>query len=63
MDLLAELTKIPAAAKYWKPIISEAFNDSRFFNASPAASIKWKPLIKGLIDADKQSVNDLLGDC
>ncbi|KAF8313993.1 hypothetical protein DL93DRAFT_1101270 [Clavulina sp. PMI_390] len=60
LDLLAELVKIAAASKVWKPIVSDAFGDSRFFNASPAASLKWRPLIKGLIDTDKQSVNDLL---
>jgi hypothetical protein len=61
MGILAELTKIPAAAKYWKPIVSEALNDNRFFNSSPAASFNWKPLIKALVETDKQSVTDLLG--
>lgn len=61
MDILAELTKIPAAAKYWKPIVSEALNDNRFFNTSPEASVKWKPLIKALVETDKQTVTDLLG--
>jgi hypothetical protein len=60
MGILAELTKIPAAAKYWKPIVSEALNDNRFFNTSPAASVKWKPLIKALVETDKQFVTDLL---
>jgi hypothetical protein len=61
MDILAELTKIPAAAKYWKTIVSEALNDNRFFNTSPEASVKWKPLIKALVETDRQTVTDLLG--
>lgn len=61
MDILAELTKIAPAAKAWKPVISEAFNDNRFFNSPPSANQKWKPLVKGLMDADKQTINDLLG--
>ena len=61
MDILVELTRIPAASKYWKPIVSEALNDHRFFNTSPAANVKWKPLIKALVETDRQSVTDLLG--
>lgn len=61
MTILAELTKIPAAAKSWRPVVLEAFNDSRFFNLTPASSAKWRPLIGGLINTDKQNVMDLIG--
>jgi hypothetical protein len=61
MNILAELTRISAAGKIWKPVVMEAYNDNRFFNMTPIASARWRPLIRGLIDSDKQIVTDLIG--
>src|SRR6266498_4945726 len=34
MDLLYQLSKVPAASKTWRKDIAEAFNDGRFFRSS-----------------------------
>ncbi|KZO91887.1 hypothetical protein CALVIDRAFT_601960 [Calocera viscosa TUFC12733] len=51
--LLTELTKIPAAAKAWRPSVGEVFADSRFFSSKPDSGIRWKGLIRPLMESDK----------
>jgi len=53
LALLTELAKIPAAAKTWRPPVSEVFGDSRFFASKPESGIRWKGLIRSLMDSDK----------
>jgi hypothetical protein len=60
LDILAEMAKIPAAFKAWKGPVSEAFNDSRFFNSTPTSSTKWRPMVKNLMDSDKQGFSELI---
>jgi len=38
----------------------DVFNDARFFNCSPEAAQKWKPLVRALVDTDKTVFPDLL---
>jgi len=51
--LLTELAKIPAAAKAWRPPVGEVFADSRFFTSKPESGIRWKGLIRSLMESDK----------
>ncbi|KAG8913507.1 hypothetical protein FRC01_004504 [Tulasnella sp. 417] len=60
MDIMAELVKIPAALKAWRAPISEAFADTRFFNASPASSTRWRPLVKTLMESDKTVIAEII---
>lgn len=57
---MLELTKIPAAAKTWRIVLGDAFNDSRFFNISADQVGLWKPLISALMDSDKERFIELL---
>ncbi|KAL7419677.1 hypothetical protein Q5752_005591 [Cryptotrichosporon argae] len=61
LGILTEMTKIPAAVKSWRLLIGDAFNDQRFFRASPAQTSLWRPLIRALMDSDKERLGDLLG--
>ncbi|KIO22523.1 hypothetical protein M407DRAFT_9910, partial [Tulasnella calospora MUT 4182] len=61
MDIMAEMVKIPAALKAWRAPVSEAFTDTRFFNASPASSTRWRPLVKTLMESDKTVIAELIG--
>jgi len=61
LDIIKELSKIPAAARAWRPTVADAFNDARFFNCSPEAAQRWRPLVRALVDTDKTVFLDLLG--
>lgn len=61
LDIIKELSKIPAAARAWRPTVADVFNDARFFNCSPEAAQKWRSLIRALVDTDKTVFPDLLG--
>ncbi|KAG8988872.1 hypothetical protein FRB90_002518 [Tulasnella sp. 427] len=61
MDILAEMVKIPAALKAWRTPVSEAFTDTRFFNATPASSGRWRTLVKALTESDKTVMVELIG--
>lgn len=61
MDIMTEMVRIPAALKAWRAPISEAFNDTRFFNATPASSTRWRPLLKSLMESDKTVMAELIG--
>jgi hypothetical protein len=58
--MIKELSKIQATARAWRAPVQEAFNDSRFFNCSPAIAMKWRPIITALMDTDKTVFSDLL---
>lgn len=62
LDIIKELSRIPAAARAWRPTVVEVFNDVRFFNCSPEAAQKWRPLVRALVDTDKTVFPDLLGE-
>ena len=55
------MTKIPAAVKAWRGPVVEIFNDSKTFSATPKAGLKWRSIIKTLIDTDKSVFGELLG--
>ena len=61
LDLLTEMVRIPGSSKAWKPVILDSFNDTRFFNSKASVGQKWKPIIKALVDSDKQNLSDLIG--
>lgn len=61
VQIARELAKIPAALKTWRGPITELLNDSRVFNSTSDAAIKWKPIIKILFDTDKTAFPELLG--
>ena len=61
LDIIKELSRIPAAARAWRPTVVDVFNDARFFNCSPEAAQKWRPLVRALVDTDKTVFPDLLG--
>lgn len=61
LRLIHQVTKVPGTAKYWKKDLSEAFNDSRFFESS-VDLIKegWLNLLWQLVIIDKDRFNELL---
>jgi len=61
LDIIKGLSRIPAAARAWRPTVADAFNDIRFFNCSPEAAQRWRPLLRALVDTDKTVFPDLLG--
>lgn len=61
IDVLQEMSRLPAATKAWRGIVSDAFGDTRFFNSTPETALKWKPLVRALMESDKQAFAELLG--
>lgn len=61
LALLQHIAKSPAAAKFWKKDVAEAFNDPRFF-ASKVDLVKdgWMNLLRQWVVADKDRLSDIL---
>ncbi|KAF8510422.1 Dopey, N-terminal-domain-containing protein [Hysterangium stoloniferum] len=61
LETLRELSRIPPGVKAWKTPVADAFNDTRFFNASPEVSQKWRPIIRAFLDSDRQVLQEIIG--
>ena len=61
LDILREMSKLPAAAKAWRPPVADAFADTKFFNMPAQFTEKWRPLIRALMDSDKAAFAELVG--
>ena len=59
--ILAEMTKLSGTIKAWRAPIADAFNDSRFFNGPPSSGERWRPLVKALMDGEKERMAELIG--
>ncbi|KDQ63058.1 hypothetical protein JAAARDRAFT_53285 [Jaapia argillacea MUCL 33604] len=60
LDLVREMTKIPAALKAWRGPVTDVLNDNRFFNSTSQSAQKFRPIIRALFDVDRASVGELL---
>jgi len=61
IQILQEMSRIPAALKSWKTPVLDLLSDNRLFNCNPADAIKWKSIVKVLYDTDKTVLPELLG--
>lgn len=61
LQIIRELSRIPAALKSWRGPVAELLSDNRVFNSNYNAALKWKPIIKALYDTDKTAFPELLG--
>ncbi|PTU24457.1 hypothetical protein P175DRAFT_0513436 [Aspergillus ochraceoroseus IBT 24754] len=61
MTLLQLIAKSPAASKFWKKDVAEAFNDPRFFG-SPIDLVKdgWMGLLRQWVLADRDRLSELM---
>ncbi|KAI5120784.1 hypothetical protein M0805_002411 [Coniferiporia weirii] len=59
--IMEQMSKIPAAVKSWRNPATDVFNDNKLFSATPGAGLKWRGILKTLIDADKSAFSELLG--
>ncbi|KAH7100146.1 Dopey, N-terminal-domain-containing protein [Auriculariales sp. MPI-PUGE-AT-0066] len=60
LDILREMSKLPAAAKAWRPPVADAFSDTKFFSMPPQLTHKWRPLVRALMDHDKAAFAELV---
>lgn len=60
LELLSELTRVPAGLKSWRAQVLEIFSDIRFFYGPPDASRKWKTIIQALVASDKERFPELI---
>lgn len=60
LELLLELTKVPAALKSWRTQVLEVFSDNRFFYGPPSTSSKWRGIVQALVASDKERFPDLI---
>lgn len=58
LDLLVQMSKISAAHRSWRPHVSDAFAEPRFF--AHAHIPEWRILVNTLMDSDKERFPDLL---
>ncbi|KAL5535972.1 hypothetical protein ACEPAF_4066 [Sanghuangporus sanghuang] len=58
--IMEQMSKIPAALKSWRSPATDIFNDAKFFTMTPASGLRWRPIVKSLIDADKAAFIELL---
>jgi len=61
IDILREMTKIPAALKVWRSSVADMLYDSRLFTSSHVLAKKWRPIVKILFDTDKTAFSELMG--
>lgn len=61
IQILQEMTRLPAALKSWKTPVIDLLNDNRLFNCNPSDAAKWGAIIKALYDSDKTALPELLG--
>ena len=61
IQILHEMTRIPASLKSWRTPVIDLLNDNRLFNCNPADANRWRPIIKTLYDSDKTALPELLG--
>ncbi|KAH9982294.1 Dopey, N-terminal-domain-containing protein [Lactifluus volemus] len=59
--ILREITRISAAMKAWRGVISDVINDPRFFSCSAEAGMDFRSIIHTWIDTDKGVFADFLG--
>jgi hypothetical protein len=60
MELLNQLSKVPAASKSWRKDVTEAFNDNRFFRSSlDLVKDHWLGLLRQLALLEKDRLPDL----
>jgi len=61
IQILQEMTRIPAAMKSWRTPVIDLLTDNRLFNCTPDDAMKWRPIVRSLYDADKTAFPELLG--
>jgi hypothetical protein len=59
--MLQQMIAIPGAIKSWRAPVADSFNDASFFNAPPASGQLWRPLVKALMDSEKDRMAELIG--
>ncbi|KAF2731097.1 hypothetical protein EJ04DRAFT_579409 [Polyplosphaeria fusca] len=61
LDLVHQLARIAQSNKFWKKDVSDAFNDSRFFNSPlPLLQSSWLPILAQWTHSDKDRMPELL---
>ncbi|KAF7712841.1 Uncharacterized protein PECH_002582 [Penicillium ucsense] len=61
MIILQQMVKVPAAAKFWKKDIADAFNDPRFFGIHvDLVKSNWLELLRQWTLSDKDRLSELL---
>ncbi|KAJ3774387.1 Dopey, N-terminal-domain-containing protein [Lentinula raphanica] len=60
VNMVYEMSRIPAAFKTWKSAVTELLNDNKVFNGTPDVAEPWKPIIKTVFDSDKTAFPELL---
>ncbi|THH09322.1 hypothetical protein EW145_g2101 [Phellinidium pouzarii] len=55
ITIMEQMSKIPAAVRSWRNSAIDAFNDNKLFSATPEAGLKWRTVIKTLIDSDRSA--------
>ncbi|KAJ3723564.1 Dopey, N-terminal-domain-containing protein [Lentinula guzmanii] len=60
VNIIYEMSRMPAAFKTWKSPVTELLNDNKVFNGTPDVAESWKPIVKALFDSDKTAFPELL---
>lgn len=61
IQILQEMTRIPAVMKSWRTPVIDLLTDNRLFNCTPDDATKWRSVVRSLYDADKTAFPELLG--
>lgn len=61
IKILEHMSKIPAAFKSWRSPATDVFADAKFFSTVPGPGLRWRAIVKALIDIDKTAFGELLG--
>ncbi|KAK2791316.1 hypothetical protein FQN52_004993 [Onygenales sp. PD_12] len=61
LELVYQMSKIPAASKHWRKDVSDAFNDPKFFTTKlGVVQSNWLNLLRHWVLTDKDRLPDLL---
>lgn len=61
IKILEHMSKIPAAFKSWRSPANDVFADAKFFSTTPGPGLRWRAIVKALIDIDKTAFGEVLG--
>ena len=61
LQMILEMSRIPAALKAWRSVVSDILSDNRFFNSPLEAGRGFRSIARALVDTDKTAFTELLG--
>ncbi|KAK9464098.1 Dopey, N-terminal-domain-containing protein [Lipomyces oligophaga] len=60
LEVLYYLSRVPSTQKSWKPSVTDAYYDNKFFSISETQLPRWRDVIRQWLTNDKERIPDLI---